>query len=77
MTTSAIRSRRARWPKSPMMGILIHRSVEDVFDYGMELERTPTWRPRMHEVHWLTEGEPAMSLNSQTVSLSSQTRSEG
>lgn len=33
----------------PMMGILIHSHVEDVFDNEMELERTPSWSTPSHE----------------------------
>lgn len=46
--------------ETPMMGILIRRPVEEVFDYVMDIEQTPVWRPRMSAVRWLTDGEPGL-----------------
>lgn len=51
----------------PMMGILIRRPVKEVFDYVMDIERTPSWRPRMSEVHWVSEGEPGLGSRFQVV----------
>lgn len=54
-------------PEEPMMGIVIHRSVQDVFDYVMDIEKTPLWRPRVSEVHWTTSDQPASAAGSRWV----------
>lgn len=53
--------------EEPMMGILIHRPVQDVFDYVMDIERTPRWRPRMSEVHWTTNDRPGVGSRFEVV----------
>lgn len=45
---------------TPHLGISIDRSPQDVFDYVLDIERTPEWRPRMSAASWITEGEPAV-----------------
>jgi len=42
------------------MGIHIDRTPQDVFDFVLDIERTPEWRPRMSEVAWITDGEPGV-----------------
>ncbi len=39
----------------PMQSILIRRSRQAVFDFVMDLPKTPQWRPRMSEVRWLDD----------------------
>ena len=41
-------------PSIAHMGIYIDRSPQDVFDYVMDIARTPEWRPRMSSVEWVT-----------------------
>lgn len=43
--------------EQPQFGILIHRPVQDVWDYVMTIERTPEWRPRMSHLEWLDGGD--------------------
>lgn len=33
----------------------------------MDIEKTPLWRPRMSEVHWLSEGAPGLGRRFQVV----------
>lgn len=51
----------------PMMGILIHRPVQDVFDYVMDLSKTARWRPRMSEVRWTTDDPPGLGARFRVV----------
>lgn len=50
-----------------MMGIVIHRPVREVFDFVMDIEKTPMWRPRMSEVRWLTDEGPGLGSRFQVV----------
>lgn len=56
-----------REPDVPMLGIRIERPVGEVFDYVMDIERTPTWRPRMSEVHWIGTSEPDVGSRFEVV----------
>lgn len=47
-------------PRIAHMGIYIDRSPQDVFDYVMDIGRTPEWRPRMSAVEWITPGPPGV-----------------
>ena len=51
----------------PTMGILIRRPVQEVFDCVMDIEKTTSWRPRMSEVHWITEEDPGLGSRFQVV----------
>ncbi len=44
--------------EQPSFGILIHRPIQDVWDFVMDLPQTPKWRPRMSNVEWVDEGDP-------------------
>ncbi|MFQ5967862.1 MAG: SRPBCC family protein [Acidimicrobiia bacterium] len=46
--------------EQPQFGIVIHRPVQDVYDFVMDLPKTPLWRPRMSDVAWVGEGEPGI-----------------
>lgn len=60
---------------TPHMGIYINRPQQDVFDYVLDVERTPEWRPRMSAVAWITEGEPAVGSKIRLQRKRSGTRS--
>ncbi len=47
-------------PPTPHLGIYIARSPRDVFDYVLDIGRTPEWRPRMSGAEWLAPGEPGV-----------------
>lgn len=44
-------------PPTPHMGLYIDRPAQDVWDYVLDIERTPEWRPRMSNVEWITDGQ--------------------
>jgi len=47
-------------PPTAHLGIYIERSAQDVFDFVMDLGRTPEWRPRMSGAEWVTPGPPGV-----------------
>lgn len=44
----------------PQLGILIHRPVQDVWDFVLDLSSTPLWRPRMSGAEWADEADPGV-----------------
>ncbi|NND01660.1 MAG: hypothetical protein HKN91_02635 [Acidimicrobiia bacterium] len=47
-------------PPTAHMGIYIDRPAQDVFNFVMDLGRTPEWRPRMSGAEWITPGPPGV-----------------
>ncbi len=47
-------------PTTAHLGIYIARPAQDVFDFVMDLGRTPEWRPRMSGAEWITAGPPGV-----------------
>lgn len=47
-------------PPTPHIGLYIDRPAQDVWDYVLDLARTPEWRPRMSGAEWITEGDPGV-----------------
>lgn len=47
-------------PPIAHMGIYLDRPAQDVFDYVMDIGRTPEWRPRMSGAEWITPGPPGV-----------------
>lgn len=47
-------------PPTAHMGIYINRPAQDVFDYVMDIGRTPEWRPRMSGAEWITPSPPRL-----------------
>ena len=47
-------------PPTAHIGIYIDRPAQAVFDYVMDIRRTPEWRPRMSGAEWITPGSPGV-----------------
>ena len=44
----------------PMQSVLIRQPRQVVFEYVMDLPKTPRWRPRMSRARWLTDDAPRL-----------------
>lgn len=51
-------------PPTAHMGIYIDRPVQDVFEYVMDIGRTPEWRPRMWAPSGARQGRRASAASS-------------